>query len=459
MRKRLLAYLLTLFCLISCPTLAASNAYVLKVSGAISPASADYLTRGMATATKKGAGIIVIQLDTPGGLAKSMRQINTAILNSTIPVMTFVGPSGARAASAGTFILYASHVAVMASGTHIGAASPVSLTGGLPKPTPQKNDKKDGKKDAKTKAKATKTPSNASAASSKVYNDAIAYIRTLAQKRGRNAKWGEKAVTDAATITASEALKLNVIDFIAEDVKSALDKASGRKVTVANQQVVTLDTKGATITSIEPDWRNKFLATITDPSVAYILLLIGVYGIFFEFANPGFIVPGVAGAICLMLAAYALQLLPISYAGLGLVILGLAFMLAEAFIPSFGALGIGGILAFIIGSIMLFDTEIAAFRVAWPVILAMAVANIGFFTLIIGMVVRSRSRLPVHGKHELIGQTSTVMQITNGKIQIVLHGEVWEAVCDTPLAKGDSVIITAVNGLVLTVEPSQGESS
>lgn len=426
-----------------------SVAVLLKINGAISPAIQDYVQRGIARAANQNASIVILQMDTPGGLDKSMRGIIKSILTSSVPVVTYVAPSGARAASAGTYILYASHVAAMAPGTNLGAATPVQIGGGgLPgMPSPDQDKQKKNKK---------APPKNAMKA--KITNDAIAYIKSLAQLRGRNVKWAEKAVREAASLPAKEALKLNVIDVVAKDVPQLLQKLNGRKITIQGQQRV-LKTANLSIEQINPDWRSRLLAVITDPSIAYILLLIGMYGLFFEFANPGFILPGVIGAIALLLALYALQLLPINYAGLALILLGVAFLTAEAFMPSFGALGIGGIIAFVAGSILLLDPNVAGYAIAWPLIAGMAVLNAAFFMGILGLVVKAKRNPVVSGADELLNLQGIVVDDFDNQGWVRIHSENWRALTALPLHQGQKVRVTKVDGLTLTVEPANGKLS
>ncbi|HEX7972124.1 MAG TPA: nodulation protein NfeD, partial [Thiobacillus sp.] len=317
---------------------------VLTVQGAISPASADYLLRGLAKAAADKANLVVVEMDTPGGLDTAMRDIIKAILASPVPIATYVSPKGARAASAGTYILYASHIAAMAPATNLGAATPIELMPSAP-------DRPDAAQptDAKPSEKLAGDPRMR-----KAVHDAAAYIRSLAELRGRNADWAERAVREAVSLSASEALALNVIDLVAVDLGDLLRQLHGRAVKVDNR-TLTLDTRAATIERVMPDWRNRLLAVIGDPSIAYILMLLGIYGLIYEFANPGMLLPGVAGGICLLLGLFALQVMSISYAGLALMLLGIVLMISEAFVPSFGALGLGGVTAFVIGSVMLID--------------------------------------------------------------------------------------------------------
>lgn len=424
--------MLLYFYLFSANAYAAKLAIELDVNGAIGPATQDFIQRGIEYAYYHKAELIILRLDTPGGLETSMRGIDKAILASPIPVVTYVAPAGARAASAGTFILYASHVAAMAPGTNVGAASPVEI-GGITNSPSEEN----------------KKPSTME---KKIMNDAAAYIRSLAQLRGRNVLWGEGAVRQAGSISAEEALKQKVINFIAQDVPSLLKQLNNYSVDVLGTKKI-LQTNDMTVEPLSPDWRYQFLAIITDPSVAYILLLIGIYGLFFEFYNPGFILPGVAGTICLLLALYAFQLLPINYAGFGLLILGIVFMIAEVFLSSFGVLAIGGIIAFIVGSVFLLDSHVAGFSIAWQLILMMSLISIGFFMLVIHLTFQSIRRKVVTGQEMLIGTTGVVIDAHNNNGQVKIHGEIWNANAKVPLKSGQKIRVTHVSGLLLTVEP------
>jgi membrane-bound serine protease (ClpP class) len=338
------------------------KAIILQINGAIGPATSDYVEDGLKQATEMQARLVIIQLDTPGGLDVAMRDIIQNIIGSSIPVAIYVSPSGARAASAGTYMLYASHIAAMAPGTNLGAATPVQIgglpdLGGIPSPEEEESGELDGEQGGQDESPAM--PSDPMA--SKMVNDAVAYIRSLAEMRDRNADWAEQAVREAASLSSAQALDQNVIDLIATDIPDLLNKINGMTVMVDTTEIV-LQTADLTTEVIEPDWRNRLLSVITNPNVAYVLMLLGIYGLFFELANPGFVLPGVIGAISLLLALYALQVLPVNYAGLGLIFLGIIFMTAEMFAPSFGALGIGGIISFIVGSIILFDKEGAIHR-------------------------------------------------------------------------------------------------
>jgi len=373
-----------------------------------------------------------------------MRDIIQAIIASPIPVVTYVAPSGARAASAGTYILYASHVAAMAPGTNVGAATPVQL-GGVP------GDEKSGGDDKKGNGGGEQGTMER-----KMTNDAVAYIRSLAQMRGRNADWAEQAVRKAASLPAREALDKGVIDVVASDLDDLLHQLNGRKVTVANQ-ARTLQTAGLAVQRIEPDWRTKVLAIITDPNVAYILMLVGIYGLIYEFINPGLILPGVTGLICLLLALFSFQILPINYAGLALMLLGIAFMVGEAFVPSFGALGIGGVIAFVVGSVMLMDTSAPGFGISWYVIASFTLVSAAFFILVISLLVKSRRMPVVTGKEELIGSGGEALDDFDGEGLVSVHGEIWGAYSDVSLKKGQRIRVTAREGLKLTVEPERGD--
>jgi membrane-bound serine protease (ClpP class) len=430
---------------------------VLDVDGAISPGTADYVVRGLKSAAADQARLVVLQIDTPGGLDISMRQIIKQVIASPVPVVAFVAPEGARAASAGTYILYASHIAAMAPATNLGAATPVAIgIGGEPEPGNQtrkggKDDGQQSNKDASPTGSEQAAPG--SAMEHKQVNDASAYLRSLAQMRGRNVEWAELAVRQAVSLSAEEALKLKVIEVIARDVPDLLRQLDGRKVYVMGVGR-TLDMSGARIDTLEPDWRSRLLAVIADPSIAYLLMLAGIFGLFFEFSNPGYVLPGVVGAISLLLAMFAFQMLPINYAGLGLIILGLAFMIAEVFMPSFGALGIGGVVAFVIGSVMLIDTGIPGYGVPWFLIVPMAIAGTLFIFFVAGMALKARQRPVVSGREELIGSSGEVLEDFDGKDGWArVHGENWRIRSHQPLSRGQRVRVVSMDGLILDVEP------
>ncbi len=431
---------------LSSPT---GEVWLIDIDGPIGPATADHVVRNLDEINLSGAEALILRMDTPGGLDSSMRDIIHAILASRIPVIGYVAPQGSRAASAGTYILYASHIAAMAPATNLGAATPVQLGGTPSLPTPG------GEKPADTgdgNGPDDQQPvDSGNAMHHKVVNDARAYIRSLAELRGRNAEWAVKAVTEAATLSADQALEQKVIDLVADDEASLLRAVSGRKIMIAGQER-TLNTAGAIIRRIEPDWRTEFLGVITNPNIAYILLLIGVYGLIFELSSPGMGAGGIIGGICLLLALYALQVLPISYSALGLLFLGLGLMVAEAMSPSFGILGLGGIVAFIVGSIMLLDTDVPGFRIALPIILALALTSAGLLILVVSLLLKSRRRAVVSGLSTLEGRTAEVMRVSKGSAMVRLQGELWRVQCDSPLSIGDRVLVTGANGLVLKVK-------
>lgn len=423
---------------------AEGGAILLDIAGAIGPATSEYFSNGVNEARQRNAKLLVLRLDTPGGLDSAMREIIRDILQSPVPVLSYVSPSGARAASAGTYIVYASHLAAMAPSTHLGAATPVQLGGGFAGSSKEKDDKGE---------EGRRAPLNASEA--KAVNDAVAYIQGLAHLRARNADWAERAVRKAETLTASEAKSERVIEIIAADVSDLLNQADGRTVTVEGQQV-TLRTRDLSVTTIEPGWRTRILATITNPNIAYILMLIGIYGLLFEFMSPGSIFPGVIGGIALLIGLYALNLLPVHYAGAGLLLLGIALMIAEALLPSFGVIGMGGVVAFAVGSLLLFRGEVPGFELSWPVIATATIASAGFLIIAVAAVWRAHQRRVVTGDAALLGSAGKVLWWTNEEGEIQIEGERWAARSTSQFSPGDRVRVTERRGLRLLVEPDPG---
>jgi membrane-bound serine protease (ClpP class) len=405
--------------------------------------------------------LLVLQMDTPGGLETSMRAIIKDILAAPMPVAAFVAPGGARAASAGTYILYASHIAAMAPATNLGAATPVQI-GGASGGGKEGEGGGDGNA-GKDSGKAGKSSGKAGEVSSdtmtrKHVHDAAAYIRGLAQMRGRNVEWAERAVREAVSLSSAEALKLKVIDLVAEDVPQLLQRLDGRKFNIAGTERV-LDTAGAVTTAFVPDWRTRLLSVITDPSIAYLLVLLGLYAIAFEFYNPGMVLPGVVGAICVLVALYAFQMLPVNYAGLALILLGIGFMVGEAFFPTYGSLGIGGVIAFVVGSLILIDIDIPGYGIPFALIAGFAVASAAFLMLIVGVALKARRRPVVSGREELIGSAGEVLEDFDAEGWARVHSETWRVRAAMPLKAGQRVRIAAMDGLVLEVvaEPGQGD--
>jgi membrane-bound serine protease (ClpP class) len=434
-----------IFALLAQSALANGNVVELEIKGGIGVATADYVTSGIEHAEATGAELIIINMDTPGGLMAPMRDIVQAILGSDVPVATYVTPAGARADSAGTYILLASHIAVMAPTTHLGAATPVSLTGDDATPDTEDDSEEDSDSEAEP-------PPSGTSMERKVLNDAIAYIRGLAERYGRNADWAEDAVVNAATLTATEALEMNVIEFIATDRGDLLRQVNGYEVEV-DSQTVALDTSNVVVEEYEPDWRIKILSVIANPEIVLLLGIIGLYGLMYEGWNPGAIVPGVVGVICLLLAAYALQVIPVNYAGLALIIVGVALMTAEAFAPSFGALGLGGIAAFVFGAIMMFDSGVPGFGISLSFVITVALIAALFIIWLMTFVVKMRRRGAVSGRDSIIGGIGLAMEAFTGEGKIWLEGEAWAAHSTVPIAKDQEVIVTAMKGLVLSVQP------
>ncbi len=397
--------------------------YVIEVDGIINPATAKFIVESVDKATEQGAQCIVIQLDTPGGLMESMRTIVKRIMTAPIPVIVYVGPSGGRAASAGVFITMSAHIAVMAPGTHIGAAHPVSLGEG---------------KESKTM-------------SEKIVNDTVSYIKTIAKTRGRNVDWGEKAVVKSASITEEEAVKLNVVDFISPDLQDLLSRIDG-KVVKFDGVTRTLMTKGVQPRSLEMSWRFRFLDIISNPSIAYILLMLGIYGIFFELSNPGAILPGVVGGIFLILAFYALQMLPINFAGLALILFAIILFIAEIKVVSHGLLSVGGVISLFLGSLMLIDSPVEYMRISLSVIIPAVVVSAAFFIFAVTKAIGARLTKPTTGIEGLTGEIGTVVAGLNLEGKVAVHGEYWNAESDQPIDVGEKVRVIGVNNLILKVK-------
>lgn len=428
--------------------LTVKNVQLLTIDGAIGPASSDYIVRAVTEARPPEVDLLVIKINTPGGLDKSMRDMIQAVLDARVPVVAYVYPQGARAASAGTYLLYACHVAAMAPATNLGAATPVQIgTPGLPNQG----------KPAEEQGEGGVSQDKKSSMERKQINDAVAYIRGLAELRGRNADWAEKAVREAASLSASKALTEGVTDIVAADMEALFKQLNGRIVTLNNSEV-TLRIDNPIVRSVEPDWRNRFLSVITDPNVAYILMLLGIYGLVLEFYNPGVGVAGIVGAICLFLALYSFQVLPVSFAGVALILLGLGLMVAEAFAPSFGILGIGGVAAFIFGSIVLMDTRLPAYQIAMPLIAGLATLSVLVLIVAARMIFRSRHQQTVSGVEAILGQQVRVLNFADGKGWVRLQGEMWKARSSQSLKSGDTAKVVAVDGLELQVEPEGATS-
>ncbi|WP_345985729.1 nodulation protein NfeD [Sulfurimonas sp. HSL-1656] len=417
-----------LFSVLLYTLLSAVPVSLLEISGAIGPASSSYLEKGLAAAQRQQAAIVLVELDTPGGLLTSTREMVQAILGSAVPVVVYVAPKGAHAASAGTFLVYAAHIAAMAPGTNLGAATPIGLMPGQ------------------------KETGESAVPLRKALNDTRAYIKSLAELRDRNASWGERAVENAESLSAGAALQMGVIDILATDRDDLLRQLDGRRVDMEGQMVV-LQTANAQLVPYEADWKTRFLAVITDPNIALVLLMLALYGIFFELLNPGGIFPGVIGVIAGVLALYALNLLPFNYAGLLLILLGIALMIAEMFVSGFGILGIGGAAAFAFGALLLFDAETLGTDISIPLIIAVTAVTLLFVMLVVRMLLTSRGRRVVTGREEMVGMDAEVLETTRGGYWVRCHGERWYAESDGPLDVGAHATVTAVSGLTLHLNP------
>ena len=423
-----------------------SSAFILEVKGAIGPGVSDFVRRGLEEAENAKSSVFILQLDTPGGLDLAMRDIIKNILASSVPVVTYVAPSGARAASAGTYILYASHVAAMAPATNLGAATPITI-GNLPGMDKKNKDGDDQEGEGENE---TKLPEDAH--KQKMVNDAEAYIISLAEKHGRNREWAAKAVREAVSISAEEALRLGVIDLMAEDIDDLLDKLDGRELVLASGSQI-LQTNNLRLIYMEKDWRTKLMMVIGDPNIAYMLLLLGMYGLFFELANPGSVLPGVLGGTSLLLALYAFQILPVNYVGLALIVLGLSFMVGEAFTPSFGILGMGGLAAFVFGSVILMDEE--SMRVSLVLIGSTALFSFVCILWLVGKLLTLRNKRVRTGSEQLFDSIGEVMDDFAVSGRVLILGESWQARSTSPMKKGEKVRVIAQDGLQLSVEPLQ----
>ncbi|WP_060982406.1 NfeD family protein [Vibrio splendidus] len=461
----ILKYLFAFLLLFSSVFAQADDVWVIEVNGGIGPATSDYLTREIEQAHDEQAKFIILKMNTPGGLDSSMRDIIRSITTSPIPIATWVGPAGSRAASAGTYILLASHIASMAPGTNLGAATPVSLGGGKaptnplsPQDDANKDDNASASEQDETKQENSGQVKATTAMEKKVINDAAAYIVSLAKLHKRNEEWAEKAVREAASLDSENALSLNVIDFIASDLQRLVEMSNGRTITIngINQEVQLNE---VTFVEREQDWRFSLLSVITNPNVAYILMLIGIYGLLLEFYNPGVGLPGVLGGICLLLAMYSLQMLPVSYAGLALILLGIALMVAEAFSPSFGIFGLGGVAAFTLGSIMLMDTEVPGYQIALPLIIGISLFSVAFIVVTLSMLVRVRNKPVTTGMEAVVGETGKVVSGFPGAGRVLVEGEIWQAQCPNELQAGQPIRVTKLTGLLLDVEALSDETS
>jgi membrane-bound serine protease (ClpP class) len=415
--------------------------WLVDLDGALGPATADLIIRSLDEAEDAGAEALVIRMDTPGGLDKSMRGLVQAILAAEIPVITYVSPQGARAASAGTYIAYASHIAAMAPATNIGSSTPVSIspTPAVPTAKPEGDEQESA-------------PPPADAMTRKIVNDAVAYLQGMAELRGRNIEWAEETVREGANLRSSEALEKNVIDLIADDLPELLADVDGWEIAL-DSGVVTLETKGAIVHRVESDWKHDLLELITDPTIAYGLLIFGVYGLILEFYNPGMIFPAVIGIVCLLLGAYGLQMLPVNYAGLALILVGIGMMIAEVFTPTMGALGVTGVVAFVLGSLMLLDTESPEFGLPVSVIAAFAATSAALTLFAVGAAVKARRATVRTGKEGMVGERVEVLEDFTGEGRVRAFGEIWQARSHAPVQRGRNAKVVDVDGLTLVIAP------
>lgn len=481
--KRLVIFLFSYaLLLLACPTAftsfsgesPSSKAKLLILDGSVNPGTAHYLVSNIQSAEEEGYQLIILQMNTPGGLDLAMRDIIREILSSNIPVATYVYPPGSRAASAGTYILYASHISSMAPATNLGAATPVSI-GSMPDPSSPEpsspkpaspdsstddssTDKDNEKEEVKEANRAEPQSSNQNAMHKKIINDAEAYLRGLADYHGRNIDWVKNAVREGESLTSKEALDIGVIDLIAESPEQLLSKIHQRQVRLPTGPKA-IDTNGMTIVRVEPSWQMDLLSIISDPNIAYILLLFGIYGLIFEGYNPGTFVPGVIGAICLLLAFYALQILPINYVAAGLLVLGIALLVVEAFAPSFGILGIGGIIAFLIGSFLLFNEPETGIAIAMPILLSVTIISVILLSFVLSLALRARQQPVVSGREELLNEVGIVEHDFVDEGWVHICGERWKCRSDIPLKSGQPVKVVAIDDLELTVAPSKEDST
>lgn len=431
----------------------AGHAALIEIDGAIGPATSAYFEQASTKAIERGARLIVLQIDTPGGLDTAMREMIKRILASPVPVVAYVAPGGARAASAGTYLLYASHVAAMAPATNVGAATPVpAMGGGFGKGGDAADEPRQPEQPGAKEHRDPAAGTSKSAMEKKVINDAVAYIRSLAEQRGRNADWAEQAVREGASLSARDALQQGVVDLIAPDLDALLASVDGREVQTS-AGTVRIESRNLPLQRYEPGWRFDFLSVLTNPTIAYIFMLAGIYGLLLEGYNPGAIVPGVVGAICLLLALFAFQILPVNYVGLGLMLLGIGLMIAEAFVASFGVLGLGGVVAFVFGSVMLMDIDVPGYGVNIGVIAAIALAAVAVMVLTLYLLWRSRRAPVTTGDPVLLGHLLDVEQFADGRGWGRLGSERWQLASAAPLSPGDRVRVVSVDGLTLSVEP------